>query len=414
MAIRRYIIVSALVTVMFVTLTGIFNYVIDPYGIYRDFRFEGINSEKPRASTQIRMAKAYGIKLIKPKSIALGNSRVDIGLDPLYCAWPEDGQPVYNLGIPGSTIYASLRCLQHALSVQEISCVVMGLDFMDFPISPDTIYETKPEEFEQWLDINNSEWQTSFHYRRFFKAGITTLFSLTALTDSVRTIIDQHSENMTVNGFNPLEEYNAHVRKEGHYAIFLHRDMENIKKYKEKPNNLFLSGTHSSPHFDCLREIIRICKTNKIRLYLYIHPFHVRLNETIRISGLWPLFEQWKRELAKTVREESASDSPVPLWDFSGYNSVTAEPVPKAGDTETKMKWYWEAGHYKKETGNMILDRIFGHQKNDDEIYSDFGQIIDTENIEQHMETINRNRMKFITDYPEVVSDISKLSEKFK
>jgi len=393
------------------TLTGIFNYVIDPYGIYRQFSFEGINSEKPRASTQIRMAKAYGIKLIKPKAVALGNSRVDIGLDPLYSAWPEDGQPVYNLGIPGSTIYASLRYLQHALSVHKISHVVMGLDFMDFPISPDMIYETKPEEFEQWLNRNNNELRNVFPYRQFFKAGATTLFSLAALTDSVRTVIDQHGENITVNGFNPLEEYNGHVRKEGHYAIFLHRDRENMRNYKKKPNNLFLLNTHSSPHFDHFREIIRICKANRIRLYLYIHPFHVRLNETIRIAGLWPLFEQWKRELAKIIRQESDIDFHVPLWDFSGYNSVTAEPVPKAGDTATKMKWYWEAGHYKKETGNRILDRIFGIQT-DDEVFNDFGQMIDTENIGEHLEIINRNRLKFLAEHPDVVSDISKLSDK--
>ena len=76
------------------------------------------------------------------------------------------------------------------------------------------------------------------------------------------------------------------------------------------------------------------------------------------------------------------------------------------------MKWYWEAGHYKKETGNRILERIFGDQESDNKIYSDFGQKTDTENIGEHLETINRNRLKFLTAHPDVVSDISKLSDK--
>lgn len=406
---RRYLLISTAVMVMFIILTAVFNYIIDPYGIYRTFVFEGINRDKPRASTQVRMVKAYGVRKIAPKSIAIGNSRVDIGIDPLHPAWPEDGHPVYNLGIPGSTIYASRAYLRHCLAVRNLSCVVMGLDFMDFPIAPEPEKKTGTKEFEQWLLTNSEDPQTSLPWGKELKRCAITLFSLTALADSLRTVTGQDAENITARGFNPLREYHHFVRKEGHYAIFLQRDKENMKRYKEKPKNLFISGTRTSPQFDNLRGIMRECRAEKINLYLYIHPYHVRLNETIRRTGFWPLFEQWKRELVRIVTEESDADRAVPLWDFSGYNRISGETVPRPGDTETKMKWYWEAGHYKKETGDMILETIFAHQGKNHPAGSHFGVRITSENIESHMQGMKKKQTDFLQHQTETVSDILKI-----
>ena len=33
---------------------------------------------------------------------------------------------------------------------------------------------------------------------------------------------------------------------------------------------------------------------------------------------------------------------PITLWDFSGYNTVTTEPVPPLEDRQATMQYYWE------------------------------------------------------------------------
>jgi hypothetical protein len=49
----------------------------------------------------------------------------------------------------------------------------------------------------------------------------------------------------------------------------------------------------------------------------------------------------------------------VELWDFSGFAPYADEPVPMPGDKRAEMRWYWEAGHFKKALGDIILERIF-------------------------------------------------------
>jgi len=39
--------------------------------------------------------------------------------------------------------------------------------------------------------------------------------------------------------------------------------------------------------------------------------------EVIRVTGLWQEFEQWERELTEMA----------PVWDFSGYNSITSKSI---------------------------------------------------------------------------------------
>lgn len=122
--------------------------------------------------------------------------------------------------------------------------------------------------------------------------------------------------------------------------------------------------------------------------------------------GLWPKFEQWKRELIKILAEDSAAhpnERPFPLWDFSGYNTYTIEDVPPPGDTRAKMQWYWESSHYKKELGDKVLDKIFGIDRN---LPSDFGRQINADNIEQHLAWIRAQQQEYIKSHPADVQEI--------
>ncbi len=46
------------------------------------------------------------------------------------------------------------------------------------------------------------------------------------------------------------------------------------------------------------------------------------------------------------------------LWDFSGYHRYATEPHPSPDDPYRVMTWYRESSHFRKITGDLILDRI--------------------------------------------------------
>jgi hypothetical protein len=61
----------------------------------------------------------------------------------------------------------------------------------------------------------------------------------------------------------------------------------------------------------------------------------------------------------------------------------TTESVPISGDNTT-MLWYWESSHYKKDLGDLVLDRIFDYSDIGRRVSDDFGVRLTSENISSH------------------------------
>ncbi len=116
--------------------------------------------------------------------------------------------------------------------------------------------------------------------------------------------------------------------------------------------------------------------------------------EVWRIVGIDDEIDNWKRAMVEANEEEAglAGRAPFPLWDFSGYNSVTTERLPDAGEIEQIMYGYWEGSHYSDAVGVRILDRIFGEgsQRGDD-----FGLQLTSANIDAHLEQIRRGGARY-------------------
>ena len=357
-----------------IVLSAAVNLVVDPYSIYRIAEVKRFNAIKPKAETHIRIVKSYGIRFVHPRGIVLGNSRADIGIDPLCPAWPEDARPVYNLAIPGDVLVEHYKYLVYANAVSPLHTVVVGLDYQDFPVDPDAS-EPPPDASGRSARLARLADPGIIH-RLLQRSGdlATSLFSVTALLDSGTTVLMQNAENpshITTFGFNPLWYYNNYVRNEGHFLIFKQKRDELARRFASMPRNLYVRGTHTSSNFTALEKILRFCRENDIGLYLYVHPYHRQFNEVLEDTGHGSLFDAWKQEIAHIVARYSDGKWSACLWDFSGENSVTTEPVPAENDRKTKMAWYWELGHYKKETGDLILARIFGYEKTD--VPEDFG-----------------------------------------
>ncbi|MHB1233244.1 MAG: hypothetical protein ACYCZQ_11795 [Burkholderiales bacterium] len=407
---RKYLLALASGILGITAVGASVNYVVDPYGIYSKASIGSPRANKPTADTKGPMVKAYQIEHANAHTLILGNSRAEIGFDPEDSAWPPATRPVYNAALPGTGPHVSLLYLQHALTITHLNTILMGVDFMDFLVEPKAplIQPETPRlsELESRLRVTADGKPNPYRQQQRLRDIAATLFSLNALLDSMQTFFarnDSYAENLTSLGFNPLKDYVLIAKKEGYHSIFLQRDQENIKAYLKQPHAIYLGNTTTSPPIEDMKHIIALCRANHIQLKLVIYPYHARLLEIIHDTGHWLAFEQWKGALTRMTSED-ATQHPGPnlvtLWDFSGYNFYTMEPVPQKHDLHTQTKWYWEGGHFKSELGSVMLNKIFNAGQYASDKDASFGVILTPDNLLDHLENVRHQRDIYRTRYP--------------
>src|SRR5450755_1272405 len=156
---RSYVRLTFISCAIGLVLSAALNFAVDPYGVHRWIDRAGFNRLKPKSEFHSQMVKPYRVLEVRPKTLLLGNSRVEVGINPESPQWPAALRPVYNMALPGTGVATSLRSLQHANSNSKVDLVVMGVDFFDF-LSSDQVAAPGPgkprgpSEFDKRLLVN--------------------------------------------------------------------------------------------------------------------------------------------------------------------------------------------------------------------------------------------------------------------
>ena len=405
-------------TLFMVATVAVVNLIVDPYGIFRMAEPPGTNSVKPAAGSRGAMAKAYQVTHVLPRGLILGNSRMEVGFDPADPTWPVEARPVYNLALPGTGTSTSLRYLRHTLAALEQAgrpkprMLVWGVDFIDFLVDADHSPHVMQSDEESSRLLNNPD--GSLNAARWVKQvrdyGEAT-FTLSAFVDSIETLANQenrYAKDLTSLGFNPMRDYVKITADEGYWGVFHQKDIENIKAFQRRPKSIYEKELHSSGPLRDFQEIINICRKNNVSLHLMIYPYHAHFLETMRITGHWSAFEDWKREITRLVYQEARHNqsSPFPLWDFSGAHRVSMEKIPEKTNKLYEMKWYWEAGHFKSGLGRELLKRMMGHQGSDRTL----GVILTPENIEEVISTARLAQQSYLGNPENDVTGLEKIA----
>lgn len=334
---------------------------VDPYRLYGTPTVAGWTALKPRIETHYFMSKLHQLERVRPNTLLLGNSRVEVGLDPRSGQWRASDRPVYNAALAGRGLRASLDMLRDAIAAHPPRTVVLGLDFMDFLQRPDPLPPPAPpvRVDERRLLVDGEGKPNPERPLQLWRDRLATTLTIDAILDSLATLFEQdprYGGTITPLGFNPLHEYRAFSRQQGYDALFAQWNRVYVARYRERPAPDFAEPRRYAS-FRYLEEIMALCRSHAIRLLMFIHPYHADYLEMLREDALWPSFVAWKRALVKVT----AAEMPAgwnDLFDFSGYNAFTTEPVPPPGDRRTAMRWYWEAGHYKSALGEVMLARM--------------------------------------------------------
>lgn len=383
---RSALIMAPAVGIALLVSLATVNVLIDPYVIFDMPRIAGLNARKPAVRTQQPLMKAEEVVREKPRTVLLGSSRVDIGLDATYTAWSPEFRPVYNLALPGGSPYTALRYLQHVVAEKPPAVVMLGLDFEYF-LSKDLLAARwqLPDSEEARLAVDDDgrlnekrRWRRA---RDLFNGAV----SFDALMDSASTLY-------------------ANVTGESH-DIASGSWLTNAKHMWGAPvpsayfiaMNLLALGAKGSAEdarvVDDVKAILDLCSQHGIRAVLFINPVHADDLETIDLLGYWTLFEDWKRQMLALAGDGSERNpyAAVQIWDFTGYGRYTTEPVCEGA---CELTWFWDSFHYTPALGNLVIRALNGVDS------EGFGTLLKPENIEAHLLSIREQQRAYRENNP--------------
>lgn len=377
--------------------TGLVNLAMDPMDLFGMPKWPGINAEKSQYQKFLRMAKAHEVRMRHPQGIILGTSRAE-NLDPDHPGWSPDARPAYNLALQSARIYEALHYLRHAHAQRPLKQVVLALDlFMFEPHVPSEQGFDETRLDKAATPELNGAWANDL---------MMALFSFDALRESFLTFTAQKSPSPVIylgNGARHPTRFQAAIDQVGgHHWMFLkHLGTGGPRKARAALYDPYA----------VFRQILEFCRKERIDLRLMINPEHAWALEKLRITGIAPEFAAWKRQLVNLLAAEAQripGAPPYPLWDFSGFNSITTETVPGPEDRQARMLWYWEYSHYKAETGTLMLDRVFGIDSHGLRDHPDFGVLLTTANIDQQLWLMQTGDATYRRTHPDEVEVIAR------
>ena len=294
-------IIFACSLILLICLIALFNYIIDPYYIFRDSTIKGFNNVKIHKYTNRRTIIYSDIKINgKNKLIAFtGNcllSHYGKGLDEIAF-----------FTLPKAEIEEITQVIKsiHKLS-PNIKKIYWGLYYDDF-------YNNWNKEIKDFLPEKTSKIIT-------YKDLINLFFSWNTTKYSIQTIINSIKNN-----------------GEDIKYIYPYREIV-YKKYKEEINYEDLNK---------IKEIKDYAQKNNIELIIYYSPIHVSKKIDIYEKGKWESNQELKRRLAQIT----------PYYDYSLFNEYNNNPLDETS------KNYIDNVHPTDEYNNIVLNDLLTNKQ---------------------------------------------------
>jgi len=345
-----YLALTAVLAVALALLLAAFNFVVDPYGAFDPPRMRGVNELPLGLNVRPMVARALALGRVRPADLVLGNSRAERGYDPRHAGFAE--RPAYNAGIGGAGIGEVRRYFFEALATGGLRRVLLALDLEMF--QPSLLASQRIPDVAMLTDASGAPAPAG---RRPLRLAFALLSGATT-SDSWWSLRHQR-ERVAVylpSGLREGSYDESQVEREGgpRGASLRSEAAFFSVSFRDAHTPGFRAGYEAA--LAQLADIVAASARAGVRLDLVLNPVHAWHSYVYEDAGLWPLYEQWKRDLVAMV----ARSPGVALWDFSGVSECTSDPVPAAADPAAKMRWYRESGHFRPALGDVVLDHVYG------------------------------------------------------
>ncbi|MFQ3248881.1 MAG: hypothetical protein ACI9O6_000685 [Glaciecola sp.] len=325
---KRFIFFFGLCSVLFILFVGMINYLVNPFLMFQQSAANDIFTYKPEAATRVRTFKKYQADSQDYDVLIVGNSRVEMGLDPESPYF--ENQNVYNVGVPGLSVPAQIAYANNVIESNNIETVYIGVDFVDF------ISQERPNfrDFKFVPDKKNDY--------------LSATFSLDALNASLMTIFNQkkYSSTRTFKGFNPANDYTPILKSEGQEVLTsqklgsLAKQIEGKRFYQQEMNE-----SEQSPVNILEKNVTKWKKSGKA-IVIFINPYQDLYYDALAKSGLSDDFKTW-RSIVKNI----ATNTDSTFYDFTNLGMSHSNLL----NGEEELAYFWEPAHYKKELGEKML-----------------------------------------------------------
>ena len=332
-----------------IPLSGIFNYVIDPYGFNKKILIKNINTVKEDNTPFTIKYKMPKVRENAWDNLMLGTSR--IGLMDTNIVDNYLGGKTFTISQPGSAMAIQFDAFWYALKFNQIKNLVYSIDFMSF---------NKNLKFNNDYVQYQDELQSFGH---FYTHDIYINFN--TLKKSLNTIQNNLSEQPKLNPFyseNGMRNFLNYKQQlaNGHLEINVNIN-KHLQKYFKK-DGIYANYKYSPEYMAMFKKIVNYCHKNAIKLYVYISPVYYQHFDAIKAAGLKTEFEKFKKELVKVTD----------FIDFTGVNSITSSKDN-----------FWDSSHLRKEHTDLIMTKLF---PNGNTAHPDFGVMVTKENIAKHLQ----------------------------
>jgi len=347
----KYLIYCLSAAILFIGMVAGFNALVDPYHLYQHTPKQGWTHFKTgRSGAHDRMTKANHIRRFQPDVILLGSSRVDWGLDEHHPALEKYGEARVNSGMGGVTMYEMFRLTQHAVATGNPRLLVIGLDVEEFNQrkAPLVFSETR-------IAVDEEGRRQSLATLRDLTP---TLLSMDALITSLRTIKASMTNRSL--SWEDLSRRGSDYREKRSPEYYAKAYPHAIQTIRRNLGSLRIQQRVIGEQMGYFQKLLELAHAEGIEVRMYIHPYHATALDRIKETN-WNLFVEWKQRLVAANRQvaRAANRHPFPLRDFSGYHELAKEPLPWPKHPTRPMKHYFESSHFRKPTGDRLLDNLF-------------------------------------------------------
>jgi hypothetical protein len=415
---RAYILIAITTATVLCGVVIAFNLLVDPYGFYTTSESSD-RTTRPAIYRRMRLAKAYDLRRIEPEAIVLGTSRSHIGLRMSHPGWPVALPMRYNAAFDGATTKEMHAYLRHAQAIRPLRQVVLGLDTWQLNAFPTF---TRPD-FAPALLFEPGQ---RLHNAGVYAADLGVLISVDTTQASLIQLQfanQQQPQWLAPDGQRLGDVFFREADPSFSAAPGLYfRDVDRQElTYMLDTGPVTISQTKFGPasaepkltSLDYIAKIISFCRDQGIDLRIFVTPAHAHQLEMVASLGGWPRLEQGKRALVALLAQDVNGHPgvmPFPLYDFSGYSSVTTEGVPSATEPR-EMKFYWDSSHFKVGVGDWVLDRLFAIES---DAPPDFGVRLTAASLEIELEHDRAAQQAYRSGHPDDIALIKTLIREVK
>lgn len=381
---KRYLQLVAALTVLICLAVAAFNYVVDPYGIYRLTTADSKRLSRIDQFYFMRLSKPRLLPRLKPDAVIVGTSRSST-IKPQHPAWQSNRG--YNLAVPGMTVYETLRFVEHAHASAPLKKLMIGLDFQAFMTAepPLRIGLTEQRLARTARDLR------SIPYLRQSATDITdTLLSLAALSRSAAAL--SGNGNTAQRRYFPDGTWETTARTVAGKSGYVFMGSDRLANHR---NDAFQSGNNMSLFADMLR----FCHRQKIDTRLFVTPMHVFMVDVWQQLGY---AQQWRNvhQQLVAVNETVANELGAPPFTLVGFNNargIVDEPIDSGGNSEAA--WFHDGVHFRYGLGDAIMHSVWGNSES-------IGTVLNKNTITPYLAAVDALTESFLARQAGLVADI--------